>query len=313
MPQKVIKPASKAKNKDSNTGALEQNVPPNSTVDPSAPEGGGGVYDDTTKEVVAVLQEELDQENARNAREVQERLGEIHLLRKENERIQRKQIAEYGMTLDAFDHLTLTCDAVKSENDRLYDDMEQTKEVHDKLANQLRSTQKKFDEATKTLEKFKKDTKLWNGTLQDLMDAEARCNHLRKNNKRLRYMLHKHHIDPNVDAKEIHSARDHDKDSVATFQTNTTLKTYRTEPASFRKHTQRRRQTNVMQPPVPAFEPTIERPGRPSIDNTEPMLYTSSAAYLNYYVKKRSIRQSQDEYTYRPGLMLPRVVPLYRH
>ncbi|KAH3862679.1 hypothetical protein DPMN_025652 [Dreissena polymorpha] len=273
---------------------VEKGIAPSSTRDPSKPQVNKELQQ---RNKIVVFQTELEQKHEENQREVNETLGQILLIRKENERMQRRQIHEYGITLDALDELTANIEAVKMQNDTLYENMEQAKTLHEKLEIELKETKQRYENTMGKMEHFNKDQTVWENTRKQYRKAEERCEELRKNNKKLKYILLKHHIDPRTDVREF--SREPDKDSVVTIHS------HRSEPSPKRKLTVKSRYITVGDVDVlREINREERRRGYGVVDRTFDQV---SPAYLGFYVKQREIKKEPVEY-FRPGQTFPRIL-----
>ncbi|XP_053383164.1 synaptonemal complex protein 1-like [Mercenaria mercenaria] len=274
---------------------LERSVAPSSTLDPAKQSVNKELLQREKKELISSFQEQLDLKQSENEKEIRKTLGQIKYLRRENERMQRKQMAEYGMTLDMMEELKETLEATKVNNDKRHEDMVEAKILHDKLEIELEETKQKFSDAVQKLNDLQKETKVWETTKEDFLKAEARCSELRKNNKKLRIILLKHHIDPCTDPREL--SRDNQSDK----QSYKTTRSYPDTPK--RKLTVRSRYQSVGD--VDMMKQMNELDLKRGMGVMAGTFDQVSPAYLGFYMKKREARRA--DYI-RPGVSLPRII-----
>lgn len=276
---------------------LERSVAPNSTLDPSNRSVNKELQQREKKELISSFQEQLDIKQSENEREIIKTLEKIKYLRKDNDRMQRRQIAEYGMTLDMLDELKDTLDSTKASNDKLHEDMVEAKTLHDKLEVELKETQQRYSDALQKINDLHKETKVWQATKEQFLRSEERCTGLTRNNKKLRIILLKHHIDPNADPREYSRENQWDKQSV---------KTARSHPEPLKpKLTVRSRYQSIgnVEMMKQLNEEDLKR-GTGVLANTFDQI---SPAYLGYYMKRREAKREQVEY-FRPGMNLPKII-----
>lgn len=280
---------------------IEKGTAPSSTKDPTKPQVNKELLQRDKKEIVSTLQEQLDSRQIEHDREIKRTLQRIHSLRKDNDKMQRRQEAEYGMTLDTVEDLRIALEQSKLQNDKLYEEMARTKYLHDKLEAELRKTKEKFSNTVEQLNRLEEDSKAWEKTKSLLMKCETRSQEIMRNNKKLRIILLKHHIDPKSNAEEI--SREADKDSVKSIRTFPEAKPYR-------RMTVRGRPDDMSN-----FE-TIRKINKEFLKKgfgvSDKIFYQVSPAYLGYYIKDLKYSEENDEnqepvYHYRKGTLLPRV------
>lgn len=288
---------------------IEKGTAPTSTRDPTKPQINKELQQRDKKELITSFQKELYLKQMESEKEVRKTLERIHNLQRDNERMQKKQIAEYGMTLDTLEDLKVNLEYTKAQNDKLYEDMANTRELHNKLEVELRDTKKRYSETVKKLEQLERESKVWTTTKAQLLASETRCQDLIRNNKKLRIILLKHHIDPKTDAREIN--RDNDKESVKSCKTfpETTVK-------HKRKLTVRGRYNDV------GNVETIRRINKEFLKKgfgvhiPDVTFDQVSPAYIGYYLKemKEKAGEYQDsEYHFREGVTLPRLFEKYNY
>jgi len=280
---------------------VEKGTAPTSTRDPERQQVNKELLQRDKKEQITHLQQDLDLKKIESDREIKRTLERIHSLQKDNDRIQRKQILEYGMTLDTIEYLSYMLEVTKSENGKLYEEMATTKNLHDKLDAELRTTKHRFEETMEQLTKLENDAKIWKATKDRLITTETRSQDLISNNKKLRIILLKNHIDPRTDARELH--REQDKESV---------KSVKTVPESKPRRIAVRGRYNEMGDVsnIRKINKDFLRKGFGVSDSTFDQV---SPAYLRYYIKDFVDQEDNREpdYPYRQGVTLPRVFAKY--
>lgn len=276
---------------------LERSIAPTSTMDPAMQTLNKELNQREKKELISSFQEQLDMKQIENEREIRKTLDKIRILRKENDRMQKRQIAEYGMTLDSYEELKASFEQTKANNDKLHEDMVESKTLHDKLEVELKETKKRFAETLNKMNKLEKQTKVWTKTKEHFLKSEQRCSELQRNNKKLRIILLKHHIDPNVDPREF------SRDNVTERYSNRSTRSYPELPK--RKLTVRSRYDSIGDVQLmKRINSEDNKHGMGVHTNTFDQV---SPAYLGYYMKKRQHRREHVDYI-RPGVSLPRII-----
>jgi hypothetical protein len=277
---------------------LERSVAPNSTLDPTNQSVNKELQQREKKELISSFQEQLNLKQSVNDMEIKKTLEEIKYLRKENERMQRRQMAEYGMTLDMIEEVKDILDNTKANNDKLHSDMVNAKILYDKLEDELAETKRKFSDTVKKCNDLQNESKLWEKPKDETLKVEERCTALRRNNRKLKIILLKHHIDPKTDPRELSRDNQSEKPSFKT-------------PRSFpdtpkRKLTVKSRYNSVgnveMMKQINDYD--LSR-GRGVVARTFEQV---SPAYLGYYMKKREANKKADMEYIRQGMNLPRII-----
>lgn len=273
----------------------ERSVAPFSTQDPSVPLVNKELAQRDKKDVIAKYQEVLDMKLKENEKEVKKTLIKINFLRKENDRIQRRQTATYGMTLDMLEGLKYTLENTKSQNAKLYEDMAEAKQLYEQLEVNLKEVRGRHTETVHHLNQLKSEATQWDATKNNFVKAEMRCQYLHRNNKRLKILCLKHHIDPSTDAKELD--RDTDKGSIKTFRT--------TSESQRRQLTVKSRYRSVGDVELMRKLNDLEiKRGHGVMAATFDQV---SPAYLGYYFKRKETKRDDGEYI-RTGIKLPRLI-----
>ena len=191
---------------------------------------------------------------------------------------------------------------VKATNVKLYKEMGETKDLHDKLEVELKEVKQKFNDTMELMNKFKKDSKMWATTTEKLVKSEARCNNLAQTNKRLRDLLLKHHINPNTDAHELMREEQQDRESA---------KSDKTFPKELKKKMivkGRYGSTDDLGTLLGAERDKYDfKEGYGFLYNA---FFQMSPAYLGFYKIKKETQQDKrhDIEIYRPGVNLPRII-----
>ena len=278
---------------------LERSVAPNSTIDPAQLSINKELQQREKQELISSFQEQLNLKQSVNDLEIKKTLGEINFLRKENERIQRKQMIEYGMTLDMLEELKDQLDTTKASNDKLHNDMVNAKILHDKLEEELSETKQKFSDTVKKCNDLERESKLWDKTKDDFLKVEERCTALRRNNRKLKIILLKHHISPDSDPREL--SRDNQSEKPV-------IKTPRSFPDTpKRKLTVKSRYDSIGNVAVmKQINDNDLKRGTGVVARTFDQV---SPAYLGYYMKKRHASRKTTDIAYiRQGTNLPRII-----
>lgn len=271
---------------------VERSVAPSATRGPAQSQVNKEMQQRDKKELVSTYQQQLDTKQKESELEVRRTVGEIVNLSRDNDRIQKRQVADYGMTLDSLEELKMNLETTKAQNNKLYEDMANVKTLHDKLEAELRDTKKRYAESIEKLNELQKDSSAMHTTEVRLEKTEAKCQELVRNNRRLRITLLKHHIDPTTDAGEIKVENDGES-----------VKTCKSYPVSHR-----RRKLTV--PGRYGDMEAVRKINREYLNKgcgvPEVILDHVSPAYLGYYVRNREIKE--DTSPFRLGVTLPRII-----
>ena len=234
--------------------------------------------------------------------QVRETKGTIKYLKKDNERLIRKQNMNFGTTLDMVEDIKASLINVKATNVNLYREMGETKELYDKLEQEFKEVKQKFKDTLTLVSKFKKDSKEWTATSEKLMKSEAKCQKLTETNKRLKDLLLQNHIDPNTDVHELireeHALHDR--------QSPKSDKTFPREPK--RKMIVKGRYGSMDD--LGVLTGTVKdkydfKEGYGFLNNA---LFQISPAYLGFYKRGRQKKDyKEDIEMYRPGVILPKI------
>lgn len=279
---------------------LERSTARNSTVDPVKQTVNKELQQREKKEIISNYQEQLDSKQTENVNEVKHAQGTLIYLRRDNDRMQRRQMAEYGMTIDMLEDLKISLDATKTNNDKLYEDMLEAKDLHDKLEIELKETKRRFSDAAQKINALEKESKVWTSTNEQYLKSELRFNALRRSNKKLKILLMKHHINPDTDPREFSGEVSHsDKQSYRKVMS------YPESPPP-RKLTVRSRYKNLEN--VEMMKQLNEADIRRGMGVLSATFDQVSPAYLGYYMKKRVVKKEQVENYIRSGTNLPRII-----
>ncbi|KAL4240630.1 hypothetical protein ACF0H5_001421 [Mactra antiquata] len=278
---------------------MERSVAPNSTTDPKRDKVNKEMNQRDKQELISSFQDQLELKQRENEREVRRTLGKISFLRKENDRMQRQQMAEYGVTLDILEELKASLEKTRSQNDKLHEDMLEAKALHDKLEIELKETKRRYTDTIQEVEGLQKMSKVWNNTTDELLRTEERCTMLQRNNRKLRIILLKNHIDPTADPRE------HSRDQHSDRKSVVSNKTY--------PDTSPRRKLTV-KPQFQTFKDinTLRKANeedRRRGSGVNPLIFDQvDPAYLGFYIKRRQAKRLENPATFRSGTNLPRIV-----
>lgn len=306
MPPKTTGMPKPAKAKPKRKGVLKNPgpaVPPASTQDPTNKKGLA--YNIKDKEQIINLNKKLEDRKKEHDIQVKETKGTIKFLKKDNERLIRKQNMNFGATLDVVEEIKSSLISVKATNVKLYREMGETKEMHDNIEAELKAVKLKFSDTMTLISKFKKDSKEWVATREKLLKSEARCHNLLQTNKRLKDLLLKHHIDPNADVHEMmrEDQQQYDRDSIRSD------KTFPREPKAKKKMMVKGRygSTDDLAMLVKPVKDKYDfQEGYGFLNNA---LFQMSPAYLGFYKRGRKNKDTKEDISlYRPGVILPRIV-----
>ena len=192
MKQKLRK-SDKSKSK-----TVNKLVPPSDTWDPAVKP-----YKNDQKVANSFFQKELEMKEQEHLNDMKKATGLINKVEKDTNRIRKRQRFEYGMTLDEIDSIREEIESIKVQNAKLYEEMAHSKAISDKLEKELEDTKRRYSETKEKLIDSKRESKTWQETKEKLIRTEARVNQLFKRNRKLRTVLLKHKVDPNIDAREI--------------------------------------------------------------------------------------------------------------
>lgn len=276
-------------------------VPPASTVDPTNKKALS--YNNKDKEKIINLNQKLDEKKKEHDLQVRETKGTIKHLKKDNERLIRKQNMKFGTTLDMVEDIKASLIHVKTTNVDLFREMGETKEMHDKLEHELKEVQRKFKDTVALIGKFKKESKEWAATSEKLIKSETRCQKLTETNKRLKDLLLQNHIDPNTDVHELireeHALHD------------------RQSPYSDKSYPRKPKRTMIVKGRYGSMDDlgvlttTVKdkydfKEGYGFLNNA---LFQISPAYLGFYKRGRQKEDFKEDIAmYRPGVILPKIV-----
>lgn len=279
---------------------LERSTAPTSTIDPAKQTVNKELQQREKKEIISNYKEQLDWKQTENVNEVKITQGTIKYLRRDNDRMQRRQMTEYGMTLDMLEDLKITLEVTKTNNDKLHEDMLEAKDLHDKLEIELRETKRKFSDAAKKMNALEKESKVWTSTNEHNLKSELRFNALRRSNKKLKILLMKHHINPDTDPREFSREVSHSEK-----QSSRTARSY-PETTQPRKLTVRSRYRNIGN--VEMMKQLNEADMRRGMGVLAAVFDKVSPAYLGFYMKKRTAKKERVENYIRSGTNLPRLI-----
>lgn len=210
----------------------------------------------------------------------------------------------FGATLDMVEEIRTSLINVKATNVRLYREMGETKEMHDKLEHELLDVKRKFKDTMTLVNKFKKESKEWEATSEKLIKSEARCQHLTQTNKHLKDLLLKHHIDPNTDVHELM------REEHAHYIRQSSPKSDKTFPKQpKRKMILKGRYGSMDDLGVLATTVRDKYDFKEAFGYLNNALFQISPAYLGFYKRGRRKEDfKEDIEMYRPGVILPKIV-----
>ena len=209
---------------------------------------------------------------------------------------------KFGTSLDMVKEIKSSLTSVKATNVKLYREMGETKDLHDRLEVELKEVKHKFSDTIELINRFKKDSKVWAVTTEKLMKSEARCNNLVQTNKRLKDLLLKNHINPNTDARELMHEEQEDRESVKSD------KTFPKNPKKKMTVKGRYGSTDDLGAIIGLNKDKYDyKEGYGFLNNA---VFQMSPAYLGFYKAKKQAKHEKMHNidTFRPGVNLPRIV-----
>ena len=142
-------------------------------------------------------------ERKERQRDIKELRAKIEFLKRDSEKILRNQQLKFGTTLDDMKTVKSDLEQAKSTNDALLREVESKRQECDRLQDGMDDIIHKINNVMLEASDLNKEKKTFEANTDKIAKVEARCQQLMKNNRDLRSVLLKNHLDPSADARTM--------------------------------------------------------------------------------------------------------------
>ena len=148
-------------------------------------------------------QQQVDAERAERNRDIRELRAKIEFLKRDSEKIVKSQQLKFGTTLDEMKTLQRDLDQAKAINDALLKEVEGKRMESERLQSDMDDILMKINDVMLEASDLNREKKIHETNVRKIDRMEEKCQRLIQNNRDLRSVLLKHHLDPNADAEGI--------------------------------------------------------------------------------------------------------------